>query len=191
MSWGSGGYGPPPGGGGGYGPPPGGGGGGYGPPPGAGGYGPPPGGAYGPPMGMGGPPAPYGPPGPMIQNPHAIEERSGAMVIVLMFVTCGIYFFYWIYKTSSELRDALGDTSINPGTDLLLTIVTCGLWAIMIEHRNVQKIHQALLSVNPGRQDPSSNILLFNVLAFVVGFTNLIAIYLVQEEFNKLRLGQG
>lgn len=140
---------------------------------------------------MGGPPIPFGPPGPMIQNPHAIEERSSAMVIVLIFLTCGIYFFYWLYKTSSELRDALGDTSINPGTDLLIAIVTCGLWGIMIEHRNVQKIHQALLAVNPARQDPSSNILLFNVLAFIVGFTNLIAIYMVQEEFNKLRLGQG
>lgn len=145
---------------------------------------PPPGPMGGPPMGpMGG--------GPMIQNPAAIEERSSAMVLVLTFVTCGIYYFYWIYKTTAELRDALNDQSLNPGMDLLLMIVTCGLWAIYVTYRNVQKCHQALLSVNPHRQDPSGNIMLMWVINFVVGITGLIAIYLTQEEYNKLRLGQG
>jgi hypothetical protein len=166
------------------------------PPP--GGYGPPPGGGYGPP-GYG--PPGYGPPQPMygpsygglqIVDPYGVEQRNSGMVLLLTFVTCGIYYFWWLYKTSEEIQRTLGDTTVSPGTDLLLAIVTCGLWAIYLQHRNVTKIHQALLSRDPYRKDSSQTILLLNLLAFVGIPTNLFAIYMVQEEFNALaRAGQG
>lgn len=172
---------PPPGG---YGPP----GGGYGAPP--GGYGGPPGGYGGPPMGGGyakGPPGAGG-----LVNPQAIMERNGALVILYSFLSCGIYMFYWFYKTSEEVRDALNDQSINPGTDLLLAIVTCGLWGIYIEHRNITKLHHAQLAYNPHRQDKSTTIMILNILPFVgIPFTNLVAIYMVQEEYNRARLAMG
>ena len=180
-----GGYGPPPGGGG-YGPPGGGGG-----PPGGGGWGSPPGGGgYGPPPGAGWPPSPGGgAPGGM--TPYGggggvVQERNSVLVLFLPLVTCGIYFYYWIYQTSEELRRATGDESINPGTDLILTIVTCGLWGLFVEYRNAQKVHSILVAQNPNRKDQSQTILILNIAAFFVGITGLIAMFMVQEELNQL-----
>ena len=128
----------------------------------------------------------YAAPGTQIANPAAIQERSGAVVILLTFVTCGIYFLYWIYKTSDELRIALGDESISPGTDLLLSIITCGFWSLYVEYRNCEKVHLALIAVDPYHQNQATTVLMMNLLAFPVGFTNFVAIYLAQEEYNKL-----
>ena len=168
--WGGG---PPPGGGG-FGPPPGGGGGGFGPPPGGGGFGPPPGGGGG---------------GLVPQGPAAVQERNSALVLVLSFVTCGVYWFYWIYKTSDELQRQTGDTSINPGIDLLLTLVTCGMWGMYVEYRNAQKIHARLVMNNPYRSDQSQTILILNLASFVVGVTGFVAMYMLQEELNQLARG--
>ena len=61
-------------------------------------------------------------------------KRSPAMVIVLYFITCGIYFYYWVYQVSKETKEFLGDDSINPGMEVLLSFVTCtpscrkGIW---------------------------------------------------------------
>jgi len=38
----------------------------------------------------------------------AIKQRNGAIVVLLMLVTRGIYMFYWLYKTSDELYDLPG-----------------------------------------------------------------------------------
>jgi hypothetical protein len=108
------------------------------------------------------------------------------MVLVLTMLTCGIYYLYWVYATSSELKEALGDEEIKPGIDLLLTIVTCYLWAIYLEHRNAQRVHAALLSRDPYAKDQSEIILILNVCAVFVGVTWLIATYILQEEYNKL-----
>jgi len=164
-------------------PPPGGG---YGPPPG-GGYGPPPGGM--PPGGMppGAPPPGYG--GLAIVDPYGVEVRNSGMVLLLSIVTCGIYYMWWIYKTSEELNRTLGDPSINPGIDLLLSIISCGLWAIYLMYRNTQKIHHALIAKDPYRKDATQLVLIMNLIPFIGIPTTVVAIYLVQEEFNALARG--
>lgn len=180
-------------------------GGGYGPPPGGGppGYGPPPAGAPGAPGGPpgqqgfgppGGPPA-YGPPGGGppppggggALNPGQIEERSSAMVIVLFLVTCGIYGLYWLYKTSEELKNTTNDPDINPVMDLIITII-CGFYGIYVMHRNATKTHAAIASRNPGHKDQSQMILIMHLLGIFVtgGITSIIAVYMLQEEFNTL-----
>lgn len=107
-------------------------------------------------------------------------------MVVLSFVTCGIYFLYWLYTTDKELAEALDDAEIKPGLDLLLTIVTCGIWSIYVEYRNAQKVHAALLARDPYAKDQSEAVLLLNLAAFLVGATWLVATYILQEELNKL-----
>src|SRR5262245_29948306 len=85
-----------------------------------------------PPSPYGPPPAPYGPPPGM--QPYArlaaITERSSVTVLLLSLVTCGVYYFIWKYQTTVELKEASGDASLNPGLDIVLSIVLCGIWAI-------------------------------------------------------------
>jgi hypothetical protein len=159
----------------------------------------PPGPPYGPPGGTpppyGQPPVPYVPPGggypqgqgPIeVKNPRAITERNPVVVVLLSMVTCGIYYLLWLYWTDSELKEALGDEEIKPAQDVLLTIVTCFLWAIYVEYRNAQKIYRALSSRYPQTKNQSEMVLIMNIAALFVGATWIVATYILQEELNKL-----
>ena len=57
-------------------------------------------------------------------------RRSVVSVILLSIVTCGIYYLYWIYVTSSDVKTFLGDPNNSPGVELILCLVTCGLYSI-------------------------------------------------------------
>ena len=53
-------------------------------------------------------------------------RRNPVTVIILTIVTCGIYSYYWLYVTTKELNDALGEEKrIDPVLMLILSIV-CG-----------------------------------------------------------------
>jgi hypothetical protein len=88
--------------------------------------------------------------------------------------------------TTDELRVATGDTSLNPGIDVWLTVLTCGLWSVYVEFRNVQKIHAVLVTRYPGRKDQSHTVLILFLASLLVGVTWLVASFIVQEEFNAL-----
>jgi hypothetical protein len=116
----------------------------------------------------------------------AITVRSGAVVLLLSLVTCGIYYIYWLYATSQELKTALADEEIKPGVELLLTLVTCFLWSIYVKYRNAQKVHAAMLSRDLYAKDQSEIVLILDLATFFAGATGLVATYILQEELNKL-----
>jgi hypothetical protein len=111
------------------------------------------------------------------------------LVVVLTLITCGIYYAYWIYKTSDELQRATGDPSINPVLDVILSLVTCGIWGFYVQYRDAQKLHGLLVRINPQHQDQSNAVLILCVATYFVGVTGIIATYIVQEEFNRLARG--
>jgi Domain of unknown function (DUF4234) len=137
--------------------------GGYGPPP-DGGWGPPPGRALGPPL-----------------QPLAFTERSQVLVLVLTFVTCGLYALVWKFQTTDELRIASGDESLKPGLDLLLTFVTCGIWALYCFYRNAQVVYRLSLHLGLTRSDPSTPVIL--CAAFGLPFVSMM---ILQGEYNAI-----
>jgi uncharacterized protein DUF4234 len=186
-----GGYGGPPGGPpGGYGGPPGGPPGGYGGPP-PGGFGAPPGG-YGapPPGGFGGPPAPYGG-GPLAPsgavNLAAFTQREPVTILLLSLVTCGVYYLIWKYQTTEELRQASGDNSINPGLDLALTVLLCGIWGIYTDYRNAKKVFELAQRSGMQRSDQSTIVLILDLFGLAIATP-----FILQGEFNALgQMAQG
>ncbi len=159
------------------------------PPPGSGGQAsPPPGGAvppgYGPPLSYES--SAYGAPPPQVLKPGAIKERNPVVVLVLSVVTCNIYYLFWLYATSRELKDALQDDEIKPGIDLLLALVSCSLWSVYIEYRNARKVYAALRVRDPSIKDQTDTILMLDVAGLFVGVTWLVATYILQEDLNKL-----
>ena len=143
-------------------------------------YGYPPGGGYPP------PPAPKRAPIPIRQRGR-IEQRGAAAAAALSLVTCGIYFLYWLHVTGRELQETLDDQELKPGLDVLLTVLTCGLWSAYAMYRNAQKIHGALLSVDPYAKDQSELTLILSLASVFTGYLAWVgAVYVVQEELNKL-----
>jgi hypothetical protein len=142
---------------------------------------------YGPPgAGQGGPGYPMMPVTPIPLYAGQIRERSSAMVLLLGLFTCGVYHLYWLYKTTEELRNATGDTTLNPGTDLLITLLTCGVWGLFMQFRNAQKIHGAIATRWPQHQDQTQTVMILSLCTFVFPLTGLAAVYFVQEDLNVL-----
>jgi uncharacterized protein DUF4234 len=169
-----------------------------GPPPPPGGYPLSPGDYAPPPPPEGTPPGPPAPEaGPLSSGVGTVRagvivEQNPVVVVLLTLVTCGIYSGYWLYRTTRELRDALGDETLKPGIDLLLSVVTCGIWQIYAQYRNAQLLYRAQRRFDPAVRDQAMPVLLLNLAAIVVAFTWFIAIYILQDEQNRLgRLAEG
>ena len=61
-------------------------------------------------------------------------KRSVGVAILLSFVTCGIYAFYWLYQLLSS-HYKLNNLPNNAGMDIVLYIVTCGLYGIYLGYK--------------------------------------------------------
>ncbi len=109
------------------------------------------------------------------------EKRDPLMVLILGLLTCGIYAVYWVYKTSSEIRDALGRADVNPVLDTVLTILTCFIWLIYLSY----KYPQLLLQLQERAGQPRNDISLVSLILAIVGLTP-ISLYMIQSELNKV-----
>ena len=56
--------------------------------------------------------------------------RNPIQVILLSIVTCGIYYYYWLYLTTKEIKAATNNESLDPMKTILFTIITCGIYSI-------------------------------------------------------------
>ncbi|MDO6995122.1 DUF4234 domain-containing protein [Brachyspira innocens] len=54
--------------------------------------------------------------------------RTIPIVLLLNIVTCGWYYIYWIYQTSSEIKHFTEREDLNPTLEVILGIVTGGLY---------------------------------------------------------------
>lgn len=105
---------------------------------------------------------------------------------VLTMVTCGIYMLYWQYVTTQELKDASGREDLNPTLDLILAVLCCGFWSIYVQYRNAQIVHEMFAQRSTPHEDRSTFVLILHALAFVNGITLLLAMMILQDEYNKL-----
>ena len=110
-----------------------------------------------------------------------IQNKSIPMVIILSIVTCGIYYLIWMYQTSEEVNNTLGDTRDGPGLEVLLTIVTCGIYGLYWLYKYNQKLVR--LGNNMG-VSLSDNSIICLVLA-IFGLT-VVALGIIQSQINEL-----
>lgn len=54
--------------------------------------------------------------------------RPIPIMFLLNIVTCGLYYIYWIYQTSLEIKIFSEREDLNPTLEILLGIITCGLY---------------------------------------------------------------
>ncbi|WP_157154531.1 DUF4234 domain-containing protein [Brachyspira murdochii] len=54
--------------------------------------------------------------------------RTIPIMFLLNIITCGWYYIYWIYQTSSEIKSFTEREDLNPALDVILGIVTGGLY---------------------------------------------------------------
>ena len=106
--------------------------------------------------------------------------RNPVTVLLLSIITCGIYLWFWLYTIGSELKLYLSDEGINPGFNLVLSIL-CFPYLYYIIYRYSQKIYQAQLIADvPGASD---NSLAYTIIGI---FLPVVSAMLMQSELNKV-----
>jgi hypothetical protein len=109
------------------------------------------------------------------------EKRDPLVVIIFGLLTCGVYAIYWVYKTSSEIRDALGRQDISPAFDAVLSAVTCYLWLFYLAY----KYPQLLLQLQERAGLPRNDISLVSLILAIVGL-GPVSFYMIQSELNRV-----
>lgn len=115
-----------------------------------------------------------------------MKRRETWTVVVLTYLTCGVYGLYWQYVTTDELKSTTDRDDLNPLIDLLITLLCCGVWAIYVQYRNAQVVHASIASRGLPHEDRSQFILIMHLLTVVTGITGIIAMAVLQDEYNRL-----
>lgn len=113
---------------------------------------------------------------------YGVRKKSVVSVILLTFITCGIYTFFWMYQTTKELAEYSEDNRLSPETSILLSILTCGLYQIYWWYRIADVFMGAQQRANMPRL--SDNKILFVVLS-LFGF-DFINMAILQGDMNQM-----
>ena len=63
------------------------------------------------------------------------EVRNPVTVLILIYVTCGIYGIVWMLGLCDDVNKGLGREEFNAVKEIGLSIVTCGMWALWFQWR--------------------------------------------------------
>lgn len=109
------------------------------------------------------------------------QTRDPMMVILFIFLTCGIYFIWWVVTYGNEIKASLGRQDLNPATDILLSFLTCGIWGVIsFYYRYPKLISEMQQRVGMPANDISTTTLLLGILFAPA------AVYIIQSELNKV-----
>jgi hypothetical protein len=109
------------------------------------------------------------------------EKREPMMVVLFTILTCGIYGWFWLYTTVTEIKNALGREDINPGMELVLSIVTCGIYMIYLFY----KYPQLMMEMQDRAGRPRNDISMTTLLLAVFGL-GIVSIAIMQSELNNI-----
>lgn len=105
------------------------------------------------------------------------------VVFLLSFVTCSIYWFFWLFRVDSELNAALEREEFNTGLDILLVIVTCGVWVFFVHYKHARAINELQAKVG---LPVSSDLAILAIVMTLIGFLGLLAPAILQNELNRV-----
>ncbi|MCI8650521.1 MAG: DUF4234 domain-containing protein [Anaerotruncus sp.] len=113
-----------------------------------------------------------------------IQKKSIPMIIILSLVTCGIYYLFWLYQTTTEVNNTVGDTSESAGMELVLILVTCGIYSLYWYYKYCKKLVRLCEQVGAPQTDNSLVCLILAVFGF-----SIVSGAIMQSQINMLADG--
>ncbi len=108
-------------------------------------------------------------------------NRSIPLCIVLSFVTCGIYCFYWMYVLNEEINSLSGETNAtNGGLVIVFSLLTCGIYAWYWLYKMGER--SDIIKQNMGKASSSSAML---YLIFGIFGLGIVSYALMQDTINS------
>ncbi len=110
------------------------------------------------------------------------RKRSIFILIVLAFITFGIYPLIWVYQTTKELNEYTGNARLNPAATIICIILTCGLYQIYWWYR-INGLMMEAQSQTSYTAIPDNKLLF--ILLWLFGF-GIISMAILQSDLNLL-----
>ncbi|MBU45028.1 MAG: hypothetical protein CMN76_17585 [Spirochaetaceae bacterium] len=101
-------------------------------------------------------------------------------VLLLTFVTCGIYGIIWIYKVSDALAQELPEEGINPGMVILLFFITCGIYPLIWYYKMGEWLPKVGQKYGKNIENEGTLLLLLGI------FFSPAALYIIQDRINQI-----
>lgn len=108
--------------------------------------------------------------------------RSVPMLVLLSIVTCGIYYLYWIYKTTDEIKNFMEREDINPALELILVLVTCNIYSLYWYYK-YGKIVYLEMTAKVGMDNSEDSTTLLVILGLLV---YVAAGAIMQDKLNSI-----
>ncbi len=118
-----------------------------------------------------------------------IERRDPGMVLLISFVTCGLYLIYWYWKMYEELESLAGASPTGNSfvLDFMLVIVTCSLWGIWVDYKISMQLNELQNARGILAPDSTTIAVGLDALAYISGFVcNYITSAIHQDQLNKV-----
>lgn len=116
-----------------------------------------------------------------------MKKRNIALSVILSFITCGIYYLYWIAKINDETNElANPDKQTSGVVVILLTIITCSIYGIYWAYKMGQLQDVALEK----RSMPTNNRAFVYLILYLLQF-GFIGAILMQSTINSMIPDQG
>lgn len=113
--------------------------------------------------------------------------RDPALTLVLILLTCGIYYLYFIYIVSEETQEFLDERDMSPVVEVLLSVLTCGLYNIYWDYKVGKRVAEMCSRVGLPPTDNSVLYLIFDLVGFGgFGSLGLINPILQQDGLNRI-----
>lgn len=121
-----------------------------------------------------------------MRKDHVVTKRNPLLVVALTFLSFTLYAYYWLFKTTDELKEESGRDDLHPFLDVVLAALTFGLWGLWAGYRNAKITHELFDELGEEHTDRSVPVALFGAASIVSGWTWLISMFLLQDDYNRL-----
>ena len=119
-------------------------------------------------------------------------DRDIIMYVLLTYVTCGIYSYWYIYQLAQDANNiCAGDNEETPGLliFLLLSFVTCGIYSYYWLYKLANRLQANGPRYGLTIQEGGSDVLLWLVLGtFTCGICALFGMNIIIKTMNKLSI---
>ncbi|WP_295160370.1 DUF4234 domain-containing protein [uncultured Brachyspira sp.] len=108
--------------------------------------------------------------------------KNPIQVVLLSIVTCGIYYYYWLYLTTKEIKEFTENEALDPLKTVLFTIVTCGIFGIYWYYKMSPVVFKELPE-KVGAKVEEDKIKTVFILSI---FIQVVSCYLMQTKLNEI-----
>lgn len=115
-----------------------------------------------------------------------MTKRNPLLVVAATFFTFTLYAYWWLYKTTDELKEETGRDELHPIADVLLAVVTFGLWGVWAAFRNARIVHEEMQARGEEHTDRSLGVAAFAAMTMFTGWAWLVSMAILQDDLNRL-----